>query len=116
MPIASALSMEQITRRSWMVRSSTLARETLMSPATTSPLSRILSRMSTNPCRWRGSIGMVRKDIATTTQLLPHLYGSELKVEVVIAEPECPLQPGHFLVELHQRRDNFDHRHVPEIA
>src|SRR3954452_2957509 len=116
MPIASALSMEQITRRSWMVRSSTLARETLMSPATTSPLSRILSRMSTNPCGWRGSIGMARKDIATTTQLLPHLYRSELKVEVVISEPECPLQLVHFFFELHQRGAQFFDLVVAEIA
>src|SRR6185369_441709 len=103
MPMASALSIEQITSRNWMVRSSTFASETLTSPATTRPLSRILSRMSTSPCGWRGSIGIARKDIATTF-LLPHLYGAELKVEVVIAEAECPFQIIHFFLELHQRR------------
>src|SRR5256885_4876931 len=86
-----------------MVRSSTLARETLMSPATTSPLSRILSRMSTSPCGWRCSIGIARKDIATSC-LLPHLYGTEFKVEVVIVETERPLQLVHLFLELHQRR------------
>src|SRR5215470_12799851 len=116
MPMASALSIEQITRRNWMVRSSTFASETLMSPATTSPLSRILSRMSTSPCGWRGSIGIRAQDIATTTQSLPHLYGPELKVEVVIAEAEGALQLVHFFFELHQRGAEFFDLVVGEIA
>src|ERR1044071_4477894 len=65
MPIASALSIEQITRRSWIVSSSTFASDTLTSPATTRPLSRILSRISTSPCGCRcitprSSIGIAR--------------------------------------------------------
>src|SRR5687768_13975226 len=48
-PISSALSIEQIIRRIRIVSSSTSASETLMSPATTRPLSRTRSRMSTSP-------------------------------------------------------------------
>src|SRR4029077_14895788 len=45
-PIASALSTEQISSRMRTVSNSTLASETRMSPAITSPLSRTRSRIS----------------------------------------------------------------------
>jgi len=48
-PICSALSMEQTSRRIWIVNNSTLARLILMSPAITRPLSRTRSRISTRP-------------------------------------------------------------------
>src|SRR4051794_861835 len=46
-PICSALSTEQINKRMRTVSNSTLASETRISPAITSPLSRMRSRMST---------------------------------------------------------------------
>ncbi len=45
-PMASALSTEQISKRIRIVNNSTLASETRMSPAITSPLSRTRSRIS----------------------------------------------------------------------
>ena len=48
-PICSALSIEQMSSRTWIVRSSTFARLILMSPTTTSPLSSTRSRTSTRP-------------------------------------------------------------------
>src|SRR5262249_19053147 len=48
-PICSALSIEQTSSRIRIVNSSTSASDTLMSPATTSPLSSTRSRTSTRP-------------------------------------------------------------------
>src|SRR4029077_13339562 len=48
-PICSALSIEQMSNRIRIVRSSTSASDTLISPATTNPLSRTRSRTSTSP-------------------------------------------------------------------
>src|SRR5687768_832523 len=116
MPIASALSIEQITRRSWMVSSSTFASETFTSPATTSPLSRILSRMSTSPCgcRWSGprssianlasvSGGLLCKRLEGRSQSFPHLHRAQLHVQVFVAQPKSAFELGHLLLELHQR-------------
>src|SRR5687768_17254947 len=127
MPIASALSIEQITRRSWMVRSSTFASDTFTSPATTSPLSRILSRMSTSPCGclWsdpRSSTGNRHLPLSGETFnrfrspestvgfgrgrfrrcSFPHLHWSERHVQLLVAEAERRLQLGHLFLELHE--------------
>src|SRR5262245_38897611 len=52
MPIATALSTDAISRRSRMLRSSTPTRQMVTSPAITTPLSRMRSRMSASaePC------------------------------------------------------------------
>src|SRR5438067_13806454 len=98
MPIASALSIEQMTSRSWIVSSSTFASDTLMSPATTTPLSRILSRMSTSPWGCRCSMGMCER------MLIEGAHRAKRQIEVVVLEPEHLLHLDHLLLELHQRR------------
>src|SRR5687768_12694879 len=99
-----------MTRRSWMVRSSTFASDTFTSPATTRPLSRILSRMSTSPCGCRCNprslIVKVRPPL-DGRETLPHLFDrpnrAEREVQILIGEPKDALHLVHLFFELHQR-------------
>src|SRR5690242_5378172 len=99
-----------MTSRSWIVSSSTFASETLMSPATTSPLSRILSRMSTSPWGCRCSMGMCARS------LVEGAHRAKREIEVVVLEAEDFLHLGHLFFELHQRRAEAFDLFLGEVA
>src|SRR3712207_960486 len=114
--------MEQTSRRIWSVSSSTLASEILMSPAMTSPLSRMRSSTSTRP-GGRAVIKLVRsldnslapfragaaslkeprKAAGLRSRFSNQLAdGAEVEVEVFVLKPELRLQLAQLLFELHQ--------------
>src|SRR5687768_15703878 len=118
MPICSALSIEQISRRTWMVRSSTFARLILMSPAITRPLSSTRSRMSTSP--WlRDGVTRSAKQRSLRRDAPPlanPAQRAEIDAEVIIGQSEDALQLFHAVVQAEQRESQTLHLRVGERA
>src|ERR1043165_4258625 len=76
-----------------------------MSPATTSPLSRTRSRMSTRPCVRFGVTSSGKVSPGSRAAFLPKFsQGTEIDREIVVGQTKCRLQVVHPLTELHQRQ------------
>src|SRR3989442_7000971 len=96
MPICSALSIEQTRSLIWIVRSSTLASETRMSPATTRPLSSTRSSTSTRLTdRLSMMLALARLCMTTPTR--------KSKRDVLFSQPERLPERAEPLVQAHQR-------------
>src|SRR5438067_262509 len=93
-----------------MVSSSTLASDTRTSPATTRPLSRMRSRMSTSEVLWtrRGS------SVTQTSQQVPQW--TEIDVQIAWPQPELACQLLHLFLELHQGQSDALHLLIRELA
>jgi hypothetical protein len=105
--------MEQISKRTWIVRSSTFARLILMSPTITNPLSRTRSRISTSPYVREGETRsanqyspLVPDSLLTQTSEWTQVY-----LQVFVLEAENALHFLHSIVQAEQRyAQAFDFR------
>src|SRR6266852_2691848 len=102
-----------MSKRIRIVSSSTFAREIRTSPATTRPLSRMRSRMSTRLVPWfprRGS----RLTNAQRSQKVSE--GSQVDIEVAGPKPELLGELVHFFFQLHQCESDALHLLISETA
>src|SRR5215472_482956 len=93
-----------------MVSSSTLASEMRTSPATTRPLSRMRSRMSTREVLW------TRRGSSVTDASQQVAQWTEIDVQIAWPQPELTRQLLHFLFQLHQGQSDALHLLVREVA